>query len=147
MPASPQEYERSRRRSGQGSPYHHESPSEDDWDHPTTRSSSPANMPRTHSSSPANVPRTRSSSSAVPFDSFRVPTPPLRCNPDHRQRPVPMAQSMSKHYSRAHQLPVKGGRGNRIPETRPGRSGQQRPKYVKEPIQQYGDPRLGCYIK
>jgi hypothetical protein len=143
LPASPQEYEPPRRRSGREPQYHYESPREDDdWDHPTTRSSSPA-----------NVPRTRSSSSAVPFNSFRVPTPPLRFNPDHRQRPVPMAQSMAKHYDRAHQQQVRGGSGNRIPEVRQGRpknmiphkQGLQRPKHGKDPTQRYGDPHVGCY--
>ena len=99
---SSQEYKDPRRESGRESQYIYDSHREDDWDYPTTRSSSPANLTRT-----------RSTASAVPFDSFRVPTPPLRFNPDQRHRPVPMAHSMSKHYMRS-------GKGNRIPEPRQG---------------------------
>ena len=55
--------------------------------------------------------------SGKPFQSSRPVTPTLRANPDHRQRHVPLATSMSKHYRSQHQkLGMRSGnRGNQSP--------------------------------
>jgi hypothetical protein len=100
------------------------------------------------------------SAPVLPFESFRAQTPTLRANPDHRRRHLPVAQTMSRHYTNGYHNPhaqLKDtkfktiGTDSRLTTTPPAKalSGPKKPSHLNVAKQDAMYPtrmglKLGC---